>query len=159
VSDPSVPASSPPRAWPDLAGRTEGAHHLLPVRVYYEDTDFSGLAYHASYLRWCERGRSDWLRLLGIHHHQLAAAQNPAAFVVRKLTIDYLKPARIDEVLEVVSACAGLTTATLTLAQEVRRDSVLLAKVEVLVVLVSAAGRPLRLPAGVREAFGVPVGF
>jgi acyl-CoA thioester hydrolase len=150
--------SSPPSAphpWPDLAGRIDGLRHILPVRVYYEDTDFSGLAYHASYLRWCERGRSDWLRLLGIHHHQLLAAPTPAAFVVRKLTIDYLKPARIDEALEVVSACAELTTATLTLAQEVRRTGVLLAKVEVLVVLVSAAGRPLRLPLGVREAFGV----
>ena len=150
-----TPDADLPQPWPDLAGRIQGARHLLPVRVYYEDTDFSGLAYHASYLRWCERGRSDWLRLLGIHHHQLLAAADPAAFVVRRLTIDYLKPARIDEVLEVVSTCAGLTSATLALAQDVRRNEVLLAKVEVLVVLVSAAGRPLRLPVGVREAFGV----
>lgn len=139
--------------WPDLAGRIEGERHVLPVRVYYEDTDFSGFAYHASYLRWCEHGRSDWLRLLGVHHNQLFAGETPAAFVVRKLTIDYLKPARIDEVLEVVSACAGLTSATLTLSQEVRRDGLKLAKAEVLIVLVSAAGRPMRLPETMRVAF------
>ncbi len=148
-------APSAPQAWPDLAGRIDGRRHILPVRVYYEDTDFSGLAYHASYLRWCERGRSDWLRLLGVHHNELAAAATSAAFVVRKLCIDYLKPAKIDDVLEVVSTCAGLTSATLTLGQQVRRDGVLLAEIEVLVVLVTAAGRPLRMPAEVRVAFGV----
>ena len=147
--------SDPPLLWPDLAGRIQGRRHILPVRVYYEDTDFSGLAYHASYLRWCERGRSDWLRLLGVHHNELAAAATPAAFVVRKLCIDYLKPAKIDDVLEVTSACEELTAATLTLSQEVRRAGVLLAEVEVLIVLVNAAGRPLRMPAGVRVAFGV----
>ena len=141
-------------AWPDLAGRIEGGHHILPVRVYFEDTDFSGLAYHGSFVRWCERGRSDWLRLLGVHHSELAAGAEPAAFVVRKLTIDYLKPARIDEVLEVVSSRTELTTATLTLAQAVRRAGVVLAKAEVLVVLVSGKGRPMRLPARVRQVFG-----
>ena len=140
--------------WPDLAGRIENDRHRLAVRVYFEDTDFAGLAYHASYLRWCERGRSDWLRLLGVHHRELIAGTEPAAFVVRKLTIDYFKPARIDEVLDVVTSCAGLTTATLTLVQEIRRDGLLLTKAEVLVVLVSATGRPMRLPARVREAFG-----
>ncbi len=142
-----------PRAWPDLAGRTEGARHLLAVRVYFEDTDFSGLAYHGSFVRWCERGRSDWLRLMGVHHNELAAAPDPSAFVVRRLTIDYLKPARIDDVLEVVSTCTELTAATLTLLQEVRRDGLLLAKAKVLVVLVGAAGRPLRLPLRVRDVF------
>ena len=141
-------------AWPDLAGRIEGGHHILPVRVYFEDTDFSGLAYHGSFVRWCERGRSDWLRLLGVHHSDLAAGAEPAAFVVRRLMVDYFKPASIDDVLEVVSSCTDLTTATLTLAQEVRRKDVLLAKAEVLVVLVSKAGRPMRLPARVRQVFG-----
>ena len=57
--------------WPDIAGRIEGSVHLLPIRVYYEDTDFSGFVYHANYLKFCERGRSDFLRLIGIHHHEL----------------------------------------------------------------------------------------
>ncbi len=143
-------------AWPDLAGGIDGARHILPVRVYFEDTDFSGLAYHGSFVRWCERGRSDWLRLLGVHHSELAAGAEPSAFVVRRLTIDYLKPARIDDVLEVVSSCTKLTTATLTLAQEVRREGVPLANAEVLVVLVNRKGRPLRLPARVRTMFGAP---
>lgn len=142
--------------WPDLAGRMAGDTHLLPVRVYFEDTDFSGLAYHGSFLRWCERGRSDWLRLIGVRHADLFAASEPAAFVVRRLTIDYLKPARIDEVLEVATSLAALSAATLTLAQEIRRDGTVLAKAEVLVVLVSAGGKPLRLPAAIKSGLGAP---
>ena len=80
---------------------------MLPVRVYFEDTDFSGLVYHASYVRWCERGRSDFLRLLGGDHRRLidgTGGAEPAAFVVRRMTFDFLKPARIDELLEVDDA-------------------------------------------------------
>ena len=89
------------RNWPDLAGRliatTEGQQaHVLPLRVYFEDTDFSGVVYHATYLRWCERGRSDFLRLLGNDHQALLAGQDgaPAAFVVRRMNLDYRRPAR-----------------------------------------------------------------
>ena len=92
--------STGPGDWPDLAGRIEGDHHILPPRVYFEDTDFTGLVYHATYLKWCERGRSDFVRLLGIHHNDLAKPKDgrePAAFVVRHLEIDYLQPARIDD--------------------------------------------------------------
>src|SRR3954453_7076996 len=96
--------------WPDLAGRlvetATGRAHVLPVRVYFEDTDFSGLVYHATYLRWCERGRSDFLRLMGNDHQALiagAAGRESAAFVVRRMRLEYLKPAQIDEVLEVTT--------------------------------------------------------
>ena len=94
--------------WPDLAGRIEGETHVLPIRVYFEDTDFAGHVYHANYLKFCERGRSDFIRLLGIDHQSLAApkAGEPGVFVVRHIEIDYLKPARVDEVLEVVTRCA-----------------------------------------------------
>jgi acyl-CoA thioester hydrolase len=142
--------------WPDLAGRIEDGRHILPVRVYFEDTDFSGLVYHASYLRWCERGRSDLLRLLGVRHADLIApgeGAEPAAFVVRRLEIDYLRPARIDEVLEVVTECAELGGAHVVLAQSVRRNSAELARARVKVVLISRAGKPLRLPLAVRQAF------
>jgi acyl-CoA thioester hydrolase len=141
--------------WPDLAGRIEGSRHILPVRVYFEDTDFSGLVYHASYLRWCERGRSDFLRLLGISHGRLIAPgehAEPAAFVVRRLEIDYLRPARIDDVLEVVTDCAEVTGATILLAQEIRRADTRLCRLLVKVVLVGQSGRPQRLPPTVREA-------
>jgi len=140
--------------WPDLAGRIEGARHILPVRVYFEDTDFSGLVYHASYLRWCERGRSDWLRLLGVHHSALIAPESgePAAFVVRRLEIDYLRPARIDEVLEVTTECTEVSGVYLLLLQQIRRGETTLCKVVVKVVLISQSGKPMRLPPPIREA-------
>jgi acyl-CoA thioester hydrolase len=149
-----------PQRWPDLAGRMDGATHLLPARVYFEDTDFSGLAYHGSYVRWCERGRSDWLRLLGIHHNELFAGGpggESAAFVVRRLEIDYFKPARIDDALEVATTCVELTTARITLDQQVRRGNAILARARVLIVLVSDAGRLLRLPQTLKDHFAVGV--
>ncbi|HUU67437.1 MAG TPA: YbgC/FadM family acyl-CoA thioesterase [Methyloceanibacter sp.] len=141
-------------AWPDLAGRIEGEIHVLPVRVYFEDTDFTGLVYHANFLKFCERGRSDFIRTLGIDHSSLANPKEgePAVFVVRRIEIDYLKPARIDEVLEVVTSCAEIGGATLVLSQEVRRDGVALARLKVSVVLVSEAGKPQRLGQLVRGA-------
>jgi acyl-CoA thioester hydrolase len=140
--------------WPDLAGRIEGETHVLPVRVYFEDTDFTGLVYHANFLKFCERGRSDFIRMLGIDHRSLANPKEgaPAVFVVRRIEIDYLKPARIDEVLEVVTSCAEIGGATLVLSQDVKRDGVVLAGVRVSVVLVSEAGKPQRLGQLVRGA-------
>ena len=140
--------------WPDLAGRIEGDTHVLPVRVYFEDTDFTGLVYHANFLKFCERGRSDFIRMLGIDHRSLANPKDgmPAVFVVRRIEIDYLKPARIDEVLEVVTRCAEMGGATLVLAQEVRRDGMVLARAKVSVVLVSETGKPQRLGRMVRAA-------
>jgi acyl-CoA thioester hydrolase len=133
--------------WPDLAGRIEGDTHILPVRVYFEDTDFAGLVYHANYLKFCERGRSDFIRLLGIHHQDLANPERGegAVFVVRRVEIDYLKPARLDEVLEVITRCDKIGAASLTLAQEVRRDGVVLVRAKVVVVLISTGGKPQRL--------------
>jgi acyl-CoA thioester hydrolase len=130
---------------------------VLPVRVYFEDTDFSGLVYHGSYVRWCERGRSDFLRLLGGDHRRLiegSGGSEPAAFVVRRMSFDFLKPARIDEVLEVETRVKDLGAASLTLSQSVRRDKVLLVEAEVTVVLVSVAGKPMRIATALREAFG-----
>jgi acyl-CoA thioester hydrolase len=140
--------------WPDLAGRIEGETHVLPVRVYFEDTDFTGLVYHANFLKFCERGRSDFIRLLGVNHTSLANPKSgdPAVFVVRRIEIDYLKPAGIDDVLEVVTSCAEIGGATLMLAQEVRRDEMVLARARVSVVLVSSAGKPQRLGQMVRGA-------
>ncbi len=140
--------------WPDLAGRIEGETHVLPVRVYFEDTDFTGLVYHANFLKFCERGRSDFIRLLGVNHTSLANPKSgdPAVFVVRRIEIDYLKPAGIDDVLEVVTSCAEIGGATLMLAQEVRRDEMVLARAKVSVVLVSEAGKPQRLGQMVRGA-------
>jgi acyl-CoA thioester hydrolase len=148
------------RNWPDLAGRLdvgpEGTRHILPVRIYFEDTDFSGLVFHGSYVRFCERGRSDFLRVLGSDHRKLiapGAGSEPAAFVVRRMDFDFRRPASIDEMLEVVTFVAEVGGASLTLDQLVQRDGVLLVKARVTVVLVSQSGKPMRIPEGVRSAF------
>ena len=150
-----------PAAWPDLGGRlvenADGVHHVLPVRVYFEDTDFSGLVYHASYVRWCERGRSDFLRLLGGDHRRLIDGSDgaePAAFVVRRMTFDFLKPARIDELLEVTTRVKSIGAASLTLLQSVRRLETTLVEAEVTVVLISVSGKPLRISSALRLVLG-----
>jgi acyl-CoA thioester hydrolase len=141
-------------AWPDLAGRIEGETHILPIRVYFEDTDCAGVVYHANFLKFCERGRSDFIRLLGIDAQSLASGKEgaPAVFVVRRVEIDYLKPGRMDDVLEIVTTCAEIGSASLVLQQDVRRGGTLLARAKVSVVLVSQAGKPQRLGALVRGA-------
>src|SRR5215813_10254410 len=112
------------KQWPDLAGRLvehgKGRQHVLPVRVYFEDTDFSGLVYHGSYIRWCERGRSDFLRLVGNDHRALidgSGGREPAAFVVRRMAIEFLKPARIDEIVEGTTRVKSTAAAAPTLHQ------------------------------------------
>lgn len=139
--------------WPGLGGRIEGERHILPIRVYHEDTDFSGFVYHGSYVRFCERGRSDFVRLLGIGHKELMEGDDPAAFVVRHLDLDYRKPARIGELLEVVTECAEVGGAALTLRQTVQRDGVGLVRATVKIVLVSMAGKPRRLGTLIQGAF------
>ncbi len=134
--------------WPDLAGRMAGPEHRLPVRVYYEDTDFSGFVYHANYLKFCERARSDWLRLLGWHHRDLITEEGGGlGFVVRKLQAEFRKPAVIDDVLEVATKIASLTGARLTLEQTVYRGLERLFEMAVTVALVDRSGRPRRVPA------------
>jgi acyl-CoA thioester hydrolase len=144
--------SKPKEKWPDLAGRIEGQTHVLPVRVYFEDTDCGGVVYHANFLKFCERGRSDFIRLLGIEAKDLAdpAQGEPAIFVVRKVEIDYLKPGRMDDVLEIVTSCAEIGSASLVLQQDVMRAATLLARAKVTVVLVGQSGKPQRLGALVR---------
>ncbi len=81
------------------AGVFEGREHLLPVRVYYEDTDFTGVVYHANYVRYFERGRSDFLRSIGVSHAALLDRPDPCAFVITRLEIDFKRAARIDDAL------------------------------------------------------------
>jgi acyl-CoA thioester hydrolase len=140
--------AEPSERWPDLAGRIDGDTHILPVRVYHEDTDFTGLVYHGALVRFFERGRSDFVRLLGIGHSELLAGtqdSEPAAFVVRHMEIDFLKPAGIGDVLEVVTQCEEIGGATLTLLQEVMRDGALLTRARVKIVLLSQSGKPVRI--------------
>jgi len=142
-------------AWPDLAGRLDGSEHILPVRVYYEDTDFSGFVYHANYLKFCERARSDCLRLLGIHHHELHwhESEGRMGFVVRRMECDFVKPARIDDVLEVRTRMLTVKGARFELDQRVSRDGDLLFHGLVMAALVDGQGRPKRMPKEILSAF------
>ena len=141
-------------AWPDIAGRIEDGVHRLPIRVYYEDTDFSGAVYHANYLKFCERGRSDCLRLLGVHHHELHwhETEGRMGFVVRRMQCEFLKPARIDDLLVVESRFKELRGARMEIGQRVLRADDLLFSAEVTAALVDGNGRPKRMPAQIAEA-------
>ncbi len=123
--------------------------HVFPVRIYYEDTDFSGFVYHAAYLKFFERGRTEFLRSLGIHHAELA--QQGLAFAVRRMEIDFRQPASIDDALTVVTRVAGATGARLTLEQVIRRDDVDLVSANVVVAAIRLGGGAARLPAALRE--------
>ncbi len=137
-------------AWPDIAGRIEDKTHILPVRVYYEDTDFSGVVYHASYLRFCERGRSDFMRLIGVHHAQMFDAQNEdpttRAFAVRHMEIDFLGAAKIDDVVLVQTTVLAMTGVRLKLEQNISCQDKLLLKAAVTVVVLDENGKPRRFP-------------
>jgi acyl-CoA thioester hydrolase len=138
-----------------LDGEIRGGRHLMPVRVYYEDTDFSGVVYHASYLRFMERGRTNYLRLLGADHRALfeqTAQEAPGfAFVVRTMTIDFLKPARMDDVLEVVTEPEEVKGASILLLQQVTRGEDILVEAHVRVAFV-AGGRARPIPKPLRLA-------
>lgn len=140
-----------------LDGEIRDGRHILPVRVYYEDTDFSGIVYHANYLRFMERGRTNYLRLLGADQRGLfeqTEAEAPGfAFVVRAMSLEFLRPARMDDVLTVVTTPEEVKGASLTLAQEVRRGDEVLVEAKVKVAFVSR-GRAQRIPKPLRIAMG-----
>lgn len=144
--------------WPDIAGRIEDGRHILPVRVYYEDTDFSGIVYHANYLKFMERGRSDFLRLLGVHHTELAGGEGAPdlAFVVRHMELDFRSPARIDDVLTVTTWTREVRGARFFLDQTVSRDGDILVAAAVMAAAIDPRGRPVRLPADMRQKLEIP---
>jgi acyl-CoA thioester hydrolase len=134
------------------AGATEGREHVLPVRVYYEDTDLTGVVYHANYLRFFERGRSDFLRLAGVSHASLLELDNPAAFAVTRMSIEFRAAARIDDALEVRTLFESTRGVRLNFAQRILRDQALIASAAVEVVCIDAQGRARRPPKEVVEA-------
>ena len=145
--------NSPPPLTSHLDGVIRDGRHHMQVRVFYEDTDFSGIVYHANYLRFMERGRTNHLRLMGADQHALfeqAQAETPGfAFVVRSMEIDFLRPARMDDLLDVVTWAVAVKGASITLAQEVRRGHDLLVKAEVRVAFISQ-GRAQPIPKALR---------
>lgn len=139
----------------NLDGEIRSGRHHMAVRVYYEDTDFSGVTYHANYLRFMERGRTNYLRLLGTSHRDLfeeTQSEAPGfAFVVRSMAIDFFKPSFMDDVLEIVTSPLDVKGASITLLQQCNRRADLLVKARVRVALVSG-GKAQRIPKGLRLA-------
>lgn len=129
-----------------------GQCHHFPLRIYYEDTDLSGLVYHANYLRYAERARSDMLRLLGIDQ-RAASEAGQGHYAVAEANIRYLRPARLDDSLVVQTHCADLRAASVRLAQQVWRGDELLVEVTIRVGFIGPDGRPRRQADAWRAAF------
>lgn len=127
------------------SGLFNGSQHLFPVRVYFEDTDLSGVVYHANYLRWFERARSDMLRLLGIDQRSAHEA-GEGAYAVSEMGLRYLRPARLDDDVVVCSHVAEISAATCRIVQRAFRNDTLLCEAKVRVAFVSPNGRPRRQP-------------
>ncbi len=148
---PVPPAPSPPD------GVIDGARHLYAVRVYYEDTDLSGIVYHANYLRWFERARSDLLRRLGIDQRAAieagARGEEGGAYAVSELALRYLRPARLDDDVLIETRCTRMGAASCRMAQRASRGSETLVEATLRVGFVAPDGRPRRQPAPWRAAF------
>jgi acyl-CoA thioester hydrolase len=136
-----------------LSGYTVDGKHNFQLRVYYEDTDFSGLVYHANYLKFCERARSDWLRILGVDQTSMSAGS--AHFVVRRIVCDFLKAAKFDDILTIESNAVELKGARFEMAQRILRGAELVFTADVTVAIVDNRGKPMRVSTELAEKFQV----
>jgi acyl-CoA thioester hydrolase len=133
------------------AGRIEGRVHLLPVRIYYEDTDFTGVVYHANYLRYFERGRSDFFRAIGISHTALLDLPEPTAFTIIRIELDYRRAARVDDALVVRTTYDSIKGPRLFVSQTILRGDEVIAEAQVQAVCIDMKGRARRPPPGMVE--------
>jgi acyl-CoA thioester hydrolase len=138
-------AAVPERDRPPL-GYFEGREHRFPIRVFYEDTDFSGVVYYANYLRFLERARSSFFRLAGIGHAELLERDPPLAFVIRKINLDYRHSARIDDILSVVTTYDVFKGARLLVSQRIEREGALILTADSEAACIDLEGRPRRAP-------------
>jgi acyl-CoA thioester hydrolase len=139
---------------PHSGAWTAGVHRL-PVRVYYEDTDFTGVVYYANYLKFLERGRTDALRSAGVSHGDLLQLENPLGFAVRKISVEYLIPARIDDALIVETVFNDAKGARMAISQRILRDGDVLIIAQVEAACIDMDGRPRRLPKSVMDAMAL----
>jgi acyl-CoA thioester hydrolase len=148
-SDPSVDARTA------LAGKLTETGHLLEARVYYAKTDFSGAVYHARYLEFLERGRIEYLRLVGVHHAELAEGMHgeQSIWIIRRMKIEFRQPARVDDLLTIETKTAEISGARAFLMQAIRRGGDILVKAQVECALIDGDGRPRRFPKGWRRLF------
>lgn len=135
-----------------VEGRFEGTQHRFPVRVYFEDTDLSGVVYHANYLRYMERARSDMLRLAGVDQRSFHDA-GEGAYAVSAVAIKYRRPAKLDDALVVVTEVIAIRAASVDIHQRVMRGDEIVSDADVTAALVAASGRPRRQPREWIEAF------
>ena len=127
-------------------GRFDGREHVLPARVYYEDTDFTGVVYHASYLRFFERGRTEFLRAAGVEHSALLALPEPCAFAVTHIAVAFRQAARVDDALEIRTAYRAGKGVRIAATQRILRSGALIAEAEVELVCIRLDGSPRRPP-------------
>ena len=133
------------------SGWLEGREHCLPVRIYYEDTDFTGMVYHANYMRYFERGRSDFFRIAGISHTALLALPEPTAFTIIRIELDYKRAARVDDALLVRTTYDDMKGPRLLVSQRILRGEELIAEAQVQAVCIDMKGRAIRPPRAMVE--------
>lgn len=131
-----------------LSGALTEFGHRLMARVYYADTDFSGVVYHARYLEFFERGRSDYLRLAGVHHTELHQGKHGEriVWVVRRMEIDFRAPARMDDILTIDTSTQEISGARIIMAQQLKRRAEVLVEAKVEAAIIGESGRPKRFP-------------
>jgi acyl-CoA thioester hydrolase len=135
----------------DVSGWFDGRTHILPVRVYYEDTDFSGVVYHANYLKFFERGRSDFLRLIGVHHGAYQARTPGLAFAVTEINVKFIRPASIDNILHVQTRFHAIKGPRMLVAQVIRRGQDVLAEAQVTACTIQLDGKVARPPRDLQD--------
>lgn len=138
-------------AEPQGAGRFEGRIHILPIRIYYEDTDLSGVVYHANYLRFMERGRSEFFRCAGISRLAMLDDTEATAWALRRVSLEFVRPARIDDLITVHTRATALTGARMSADQKIYRDDLLLSHGAVEACIITLSGKPRRIPQAVRD--------
>jgi acyl-CoA thioester hydrolase len=143
---------------PQGAGRFEGRMHILPIRIYYEDTDLSGVVYHANYLRYMERGRSEFFRCAGIPRLAMLDEKEATAWTLRRASLEYLRPARVDDLIEVHTRATALTGARMNADQKIYRGDLLLMRGTVEACIITLFGKPRRIPESVRDKLAPLVG-
>ena len=136
------------------SGWFEGREHRLPIRVYFEDTDFTGLVYHASFVRFLERGLTEYLRLTGVTHRDLLDRDDPCALALTELSLRFKKSARIDDVLEVCTSYDAIRGPRLTISQRIERAGETIVDAAVQAVCINTGGRARRPPADLVERLG-----
>ena len=134
-------------------GQWQDNTHVFPIRVYYEDTDFTGVVYYANYLKFFERGRTEALRSSGVSHTELFQLDPPLGFVVRQISVDYMSPARVDDALIVETHFEQIKGARMIISQTIRRSDEVLATAHVEAACIDMEGRPRRLPQSIRDQF------